>query len=301
MSDLGASEPLCTRRDGRVGLVIRPRDRDLGGLTVRRVLPAAERRAIGPFVFFDHMGPALMPPGQGIQVRPHPHIGLATVTYLFEGEIIHRDSLGFVQPIRPGAVNLMTAGRGIVHSERAGKDLDRASRLHGIQTWMALPEALQECPPDFRHTPAAGLPSAEFDGAQVRLIIGEGFGLASPVTQHSPTLYAELRLRAGASLPLPSDRPELGVYVVAGEVTIGDATGAALTMLVPDAGGSLRLVARADSHIMLAGGDPLGRRRMWWNFVSTSKSRIEAAKADWREGRFAAVPGDPDGIPLPES
>ncbi|MDH3537466.1 MAG: pirin family protein, partial [Gammaproteobacteria bacterium] len=196
MSDQTANQPTCTPSEGAVELIIEPKAKDLGGFSVRRVLPSVERRMVGPFIFFDHMGPAEFPPGEGIAVRPHPHIGLSTVTYLFEGEIMHRDSLGYVQPIRCGAVNLMTAGRGIVHSERAGEDLNTSSRLHGIQSWMALPLEQEECDPDFVHYPSTELPEFEQDGVSVRVIMGEAFGHASPVPQHAPTLYLECRFPA---------------------------------------------------------------------------------------------------------
>ena len=199
-------------------MTIEPKERDLGEFTVRRVLPAARRRMVGPFVFFDHMGPAEFPPGEGIAVRPHPHIGLATITYLFEGEIMHRDSLGCAQPIQAGAVNLMTAGRGIVHSERAGDDLDETSRLHGIQSWMALPLEDEECEPDFVHYPAAQLPELDVDGCTIRIIMGECFGQKSPVTTYSETLYFECVMPAGKKISIPGDADELAAYVVSGEI-----------------------------------------------------------------------------------
>ncbi len=300
MSYQNANEPVCSGADGAIELVIEPREKDLGGFSVRRVLPARERRMVGPFVFFDHMGPAEFPPGEGVQVRPHPHIGLATVTYLFEGEIMHRDSLGFVQPIRAGAVNLMTAGRGIVHSERAGDDLDTTSRLHGIQSWMALPLDLEEREPDFAHYPAADLPLLERDGASVRVIMGSAFGQASPVRADAPTLYLECRLAAGGRLRLPRDTDELAVYVVDGEVGIGgrDFSGGQMAVACP--GAALELAAAADCRVMVIGGTSLGQRHIWWNFVSSSKERIEQAKQDWRDGRFAPVPGDDEFIPLPD-
>lgn len=302
MSNQGASEPQCSGcSNADIALLIRPRARDLGGFTVRRVLPAAERRMVGPFIFFDHMGPADFPPGQGIQVRPHPHIGLATVTYLFEGEIMHRDSLGSEQPIRPGAVNLMTAGRGIVHSERAGADLHSDARLHGIQSWMALPDGHEEIEPAFQHSGAAELPQIDGDGLVVRVIMGTAFGETSPVTTYSPTLYLEARLQAGACLTLPGDVPELAAYVVTGEVRVGDEHLAGGVMAVAGRDTSLQLEAVAESRIMIIGGAATGARHIWWNFVSSSRARIEAAKADWREGRFAPVPGDAEYIPLPDS
>lgn len=300
MSYVKANEPVCTGASGAIELVIEPRARDLGGFSVRRVLPARERRMVGPFIFFDHMGPAEFPPGEGIQVRPHPHIGLATVTYLFTGEIMHRDSLGFVQPIRPGAVNLMTAGSGIVHSERAGEDLHRHSRLHGIQSWMALPDGEEEREPAFAHFPAAQLPELELDGAVVRVIMGQAFGSRSPVPDYSPTLYLECRLDPAAELELPADGEELAAYVVAGEVRIGSHTLGSGRMGVAQPGRPLRLEAAGESHVMVIGGAPLGRRHIWWNFVSGSQSRIEQARQDWKHMRFGTVPGDDEYIPLPD-
>ncbi len=300
MSYQNANEPVCSDADGTVGLVIEPREKDLGGFSVRRVLPARERRMVGPFIFFDHMGPAEFPPGEGIQVRPHPHIGLATVTYLFDGEIMHRDSLGCVQPIRAGAVNLMIAGRGIVHSERAGDDLETTSRLHGIQSWMALPLELEECDPYFVHYPSADLPAIERAGARVRVIMGQAFDRESPVRQLSPTLYLECRLAAGANLALPREVDELAVYVVDGEVGIDGRRYAAGQMAVACPGAALELEAAADSLVMVIGGESLGKRHIWWNFVSSSKDRIETAKRDWRDGRFDPVPGDDEFIPLPD-
>ncbi len=299
MSDQSANTPTCTAASGAIELLIEPSPRDLGGFSVRRVLPSPQRRMVGPFIFFDHIGPAEFPPGEGIQVRPHPHIGLATVTYLFEGEIFHRDSLGYRQPIRSGAVNLMTAGRGIVHSERAGDDLDTVSRLHGIQSWMALPLDDEECAPDFTHYPADTIPEFEHQGASIRVIIGSAFGRRSPVRQFAPTLYLECRLAAGAALDLPRDSDELAVYVVAGEIRLGEhAVGAGLMAVACD-GVPLRIEAAADSLLMIIGGASVGERHIWWNFVSSSQQRIEQAKDDWREKRFDAVPGDDEFIPLP--
>lgn len=299
MSFHDAENPKCDATSGAIELTITPRERDLGEFTVRRVLPARERRMVGPFVFFDHMGPAEFPPGKGIAVRPHPHIGLATITYLFEGEIIHRDSLGFVQPIQSGAVNLMTAGRGIVHSERAGDDLHTTSRLHGIQSWMALPTDKEEIEPAFLHYPAADLPQVDADGTSVRLIMGEAFGHISPVQQHSPTLYFDCRMRAGSTLSLPEDYKELAVYVVSGRVRIDQQHYESGVMAIACAGNTIVLEAEEDSHVMVIGGDSLGDRHLWWNFVSSSKDRIESAKSDWQHGRFDAVPGETEFIPLP--
>ncbi|MDH3447804.1 MAG: pirin family protein [Gammaproteobacteria bacterium] len=299
MTYQAANEPICTPSRAAVELIIESKARDLGGFSVSRVLPSAQRRMVGPFIFFDHMGPAVFAPGEGIAVRPHPHIGLSTVTYLFEGEIMHRDSLGFVQPIRCGAVNLMTAGRGIVHSERAGADLDTASRLHGIQSWMALPLEQEECAPDFEHYPSTELPEFEQDGVSIRVIMGEAYRRESPVRQYAPTLYLECRFPAGASLTLPDHYEEVAAYVVSGDIRIDDGIFSAGLMAVGCPGKALRLEAARDSHVMVIGGANLGKRHIWWNFVSSSKQRIEQARDDWREGRFDMVPGDSEFIPLP--
>ncbi|MBT8078154.1 MAG: pirin family protein [Gammaproteobacteria bacterium] len=299
MSFQTALEPICTGADGAVELVIEPRAKDLGGFTVRRVLPARDRRTVGPFIFFDHMGPAEFPPGEGIQVRPHPHIGLATVTYLFEGEIMHRDSLGYTQPIQPGAVNLMTAGRGIVHSERAGDDLHRTSRLHGIQSWMALPDGEEECDPEFVHYPATELPRLEQDGVKITVIMGEAFGQRSPVSALVPTLYLECQMPAGTSLWLAENYEQRAAYVVDGNVSIDKRALSGGHMAVACAGKAVRLEATADSRVMVIGGADVGKRHIWWNFVSSSKDRIEQAKSDWQENRFDPVPGESEYIPLP--
>ncbi len=283
-----------------IALTIEPRVADLGEFTVRRALPAARQRMVGPFIFFDHMGPAEFPAGSGIAVRPHPHIGIATITYLFEGEIMHRDSLGFVQPIRAGAVNLMTAGSGIVHSERAGDDLDETSRLHGIQSWMALPDHEEEREPAFRHFPAEDLPELEIDGSTVRIIMGRCFGEESPVTTYSDTLYMECVMPAACKLTVPRDTDELAAYVVSGAVDVDGERYGEGVLMVAEAGQALPLDAVEDSRVMIIGGEPLGERHIWWNFVSSSLERIEQAKDDWRDGRFDPVPGDDEFIPLPE-
>ncbi len=309
MSTLPDYEPTCADHAGAVDLTIRPRSRDLGGFSVRRVLPAAERRMVGPFVFFDEMGPAVLPAGQGMDVRPHPHIGLATVTYLFEGEIMHRDSLGSVQPIRPGAVNLMTAGRGIVHSERSGADRAVDARLHGLQLWIALPDGAEEIEPDFVHYAAESLPELEIDGAQVRVVMGGAYGRRSPVASYSPIVYLEVRLPAGASFELPGDYSELAAYLVSGRVdAAGRAAGAGAAgtydpnvMLVARHGAALTLTAREPARLVVIGGEPVGPRHIWWNFVSSSKERIERAKDDWRAMRLGTVAGDDEFIPLPEN
>jgi redox-sensitive bicupin YhaK (pirin superfamily) len=300
MSYFACDEAACSARDNSIALRIEPREADLGDFSVRRSLPSRDRRMVGPFVFFDHMGPAVFPPGKGIAVRPHPHIGIATITYLFEGEIMHRDSLGVVQPITAGAVNLMVAGRGIVHSERAGSDLDTEAHLHGIQSWIALPEDQQERDPDFTHYPATSLPQVELPGAQVRIIMGEAYGQRSPVATFSRTLYLDAALRAGAEVVLPDAEQELAFYVVEGAVAVDSERIGAGVMAVARAGSPVTVSAAEDSRLMVVGGDNIGPRAMYWNFVSADRARIEQAKRDWREGRFDPVPGDDEYIPLPD-
>ena len=284
-----------------IELLIEPRTRNLGDFTVRRALPDRRRQRVGPFIFFDHMGPAEFAPGTGINVRAHPHIGLATITYLFEGEILHRDSLGCVQPIRPGAVNWMTAGSGIVHSEKVTEEV-RASgqRLHGLQTWVALPADAEEIEPRFEHYAAEDIPSVTIRGAVIRVVLGSAFGVSSPVSTQSKTLYVEALLEPGQSVDIPNAE-ELAVYVVEGSVTIGRQRVDAGVLAVLEAGASGTVIAGTAARIMFAGGDALeGERYIWWNFVSSSRERIEQAKKDWREQRFAGVPGEDDFIPLPE-
>ena len=288
-----------TPTSAAVELTIQPRVRSLGEFDVRRVLPAAERRMVGPFAFLDHMGPAVFPPGHGIAVRPHPHIGLATITYLFEGEIVHRDSLGVRQLIQAGAVNLMTAGRGIVHSERASDDLGLTSRLHGIQSWIALPLDLEEMEPTFLHYPASSLPELSTDGCTVRVIMGNAYGLQSPVLTYSPTLYFEATLQASATLAVLDEAAERGVYVVSGHVEIGGADFAEGTLAVLRRGTTVPLAAKSDARVIVLGGTSVGPRHIWWNFVSSSEARIERAKRDWAEMRMGRVPGDDELIPLP--
>ncbi len=284
-----------------IELTIQPRVRSLGEFDVRRVLPAAKRRMVGPFVFLDHMGPAVFPPGSGINVRPHPHIGLATITYLFEGEIMHRDSLGYRQLIQAGAVNLMTAGRGIVHSERASDDLEATSRLHGLQSWIALPLELEEMEPSFLHYPAASLPERDFDGCKLRAIIGNAYGMQSPVLTYSPTLYLEASLPAGGELVLLDEAQERAVYVVSGRVMIGDAGYAEGTLAVVREGATPKLRASGATRLVVIGGAPVGPRHIWWNFVHSSEERIERAKQDWAAMRMGTVPGDDEFIPLPDN
>ncbi|MEO9149466.1 MAG: pirin family protein [Burkholderiaceae bacterium] len=300
MSVLPANQPEDGAPAGPAALRIESKPKDLGSFTVRRVLPAPDRRMVGPFIFFDHMGPAEFPPGEGIVVRPHPHIGLATITYLFEGEIMHRDSLGVVQPIRAGAVNFMKAGRGIVHSERAGDDLDTHSKLHGIQSWMALPDARQEDEPSFDHYPADALPQFAQGDVTVRVIIGEAWGKRSPVRADGRMLYLECQMPAGSSIEVPSTYPELAAYVVSGNARIDAEDCTEGTMLVAQDGQPLRIKATEPSRVMVIGGEPVGERHIWWNFVSSSKARIEQAQADWKANRFPHVPGETEFIPLPD-
>ena len=279
--------------------IIEPVIKDIGDLVVRRVLPSANRRAVGPFVFFDHFGPAEFPPGEGIQVRPHPHIGLATVTYLYEGEIIHRDSLGKHQPIRPGAVNLMTAGRGIVHSERAGEDIDRQVTMHGLQIWLALPDGDEECEPDFVHHPADTIPTVEDEGVKVNVVMGGFRGVESPVKHRVRTLYLDIRLAADRELQVPGDVAEIAAYVISGHLDLEDARLEPGQMGVIAPGTNIG--STTDSHFVLVGGDSVGRRHVWWNFVSSSKERIQQAADQWRRGGFPLVPGDEkEFIPLPD-
>lgn len=283
--------------------VIVPRARDLGGFEVRRALPSARKQMVGPFIFFDQMGPAEFLLSEGIDVRPHPHIGLATVTYLFEGEIFHRDSLGTAQSIRPGALNLMTAGRGIVHSERETSEAKAGPRrMFGIQAWAALPKSDEERAPAFAHHPAEDLPRIEGEGKRVRLVMGEAYGRRSPVTFPHPTLYAEAVLAPGAVLPLDADYDERAVYIASGQIDIAGDTFEAGRLLVFRPGDRISILALSNTRLMVLGGEPMdGPRHIWWNFVSSSKDRIKAAKADWKAGRFALVPGDEkDFIPLPE-
>ena len=288
-----------------VELLIEGRAHELGpGFAIRRVLPHAGRRAVGPFVFFDHFGPLTIPPGgDGMAVRPHPHIGLATVTYLFEGGIFHRDSLGYAQAILPGDVNWMTAGRGIVHSERTEPEMKRTGfRLHGIQTWVALPKAHEEAAPSFEHVPAAKLPAWQEGGAALRLIVGTYAGRTAPTTHFSPIFYVAVEFAAGARIVMAPEHEERGIYVAEGDLRVGERRVAVggLAVLLP--GQAAALTAGADgAKAMLLGGATLdGPRHLWWNFVSSSPGRIERAKADWHEGRFAKVPGETEFIPLPE-
>ncbi|HMI84553.1 MAG TPA: pirin family protein [Polyangiaceae bacterium] len=283
--------------------IIDARLRDLGGFVVRRTLPSTGRRMVGPFIFFDHFGPMDFPPGGGMTVRPHPHIGLATVTYLFEGEIIHRDSLGSHQAIRPGDINWMTAGRGIVHSERTHPDwVARGSRLHGLQLWVALPRGVEEAEPSFHHHPAGTLPGKTVQSVQLRVLAGTAFGISSPVACLSSLFYVDAMMPEGSELGLPSEHQERAVYVVEGAIQCGDDRAEVGRMLLLPSGADAVIRAEPSARIVLVGGAPLdGERHIDWNFVSSSQERLTQARQDWKEGRFPKVPGDEvEFIPLPE-
>ena len=282
-------------------MLLKPHAKDLGGgFVVRRLLPAMDCPSIGPFVFFDHFGPIEAAPGDVHDVRPHPHIGLSTVTYLYEGAMLHRDSTGAVQRIEPGAINWMTAGRGIVHSERTPDDLrDRKRRSHGLQLWCALPAADEEAAPAFAHTPADALPTLEVGGAQLRVLAGEAFGAVSPVAVRSPTLFLDIALQAGDALPLPLAE-ERGLYVVEGDVALDGERVPVHHLQRLQPGDEPMLSAEGPARVALIGGAPLGHRFLWWNFVSSRKDRIVQAADDWAAGRFPAVPGETEFIPLPE-
>lgn len=290
---------------GHLGTVVEtavgPRLRPLEGLTVNRVWPTARRRLIGPFVFLDHLQPTVLAPGQGLDVPPHPHIGLATVTWLFEGELMHADSLGFRQPIRPGELNWMTAGRGIAHAERTPASArEQAGRIHGAQAWVALPVAEERCEPRFEHVPADRLPLIEQAGARLRLIAGEAFGERSPVATASPLFYLEAQLDAGARIGLPPELGQRGVYTVSGRIAIEGYAYEAGRLLVLADDRPCEISAVEPALLMLLGGAALeADRAIWWNFVASDPALIEAAKADWAAGRFAAVPGDDERMPLP--
>ncbi len=283
--------------------VIVPRAKDIGGFEVRRALPSAQRQMVGPFIFLDQFGPVLMKSGQGIDVRPHPHIGLSTVTWLFDGVIYHRDSLGSQQEIAPGALNWMTAGRGIVHSERTPPaELAKSRNVFGLQSWVALPKAAESIAPDFAHVALADLPFLEDGGRSVRVVAGSLFGARSPVKTHTDLFYADVKLKAGAAVPLPAEHVERAIYIAEGELEIAGQTHKSGRLLVFREGDEITIRAKSDCRFMMLGGEPMdGPRHIWWNFVSSSKELIDAAKEDWRRGRFGVVPGDEkDFIPLPE-
>jgi redox-sensitive bicupin YhaK (pirin superfamily) len=289
--------------ESAIELTIEPRTRDLGSFSVDRLLPVAQRRSVGPFVFLDRMGPHTFPAGEGMDVRPHPHIGLATVTYLFDGEIMHRDNLGSVQAIRPGDVNWMTAGSGIAHSERTppGQRTGGASAF-GLQSWVALPKAHEETAAAFFHHGKDTLPQGEQGGGvRIRVIAGSAFGLVSPVATFSETLYCDVTMPARTRLTVPNEHAERAVLPITGEIAIGGQGVPSGALLVLRAGAAVTVEALTPARLMLIGGEPLdGPRHMWWNFVSSSKDRIEQAKADWKAGRFGQVPGETEFIPLPD-
>lgn len=288
----------------QIELMVIPNAKDIGGFQVRRALPTARRRLVGPFIFFDRMGPAVLRAGQALDVRPHPHIGLSTVTYLFDGKIRHRDSLGTEMVIQPGDVNLMTAGRGIVHSERTPEELrGLPMSVSGLQTWLALPDGKEEVAPVFENTAALRLPEIDAEGVSGRIVIGAFSGLRSPVATASDTLYADLRLVPGASVKIPADAEERAIYTLEGEVSISGDRFPAERLLVFRPGDEIVVLSDRGAHFMLFGGASLGSKRyIWWNFVSSSKERIEQAKEEWKTGRFDIVPGDEqEFIPLPES
>ena len=282
--------------------VIVARSRDIGGFSVRRALPSAKRRMVGPFIFFDQFGPATFRPGEAFDVRPHPHIGLSTVTYLYEGEIVHRDSLGFAETIKPGAVNLMTAGRGIVHSERTGLEARQTGfSLLGLQAWVALPKDVEESGASFSHYDAEAMPMLSAEGKTVRLLMGSAYGLTAPVRSDWETLYADVVLEAGARLPVDGETEERAIYVVSGEIDIAGDRFTTGSLLILRPGDRLTVTAVTPARFSLLGGATMdGPRHIWWNFVSSSLERIEQAKADWTQGRFDTVPGEHEFIPLPE-
>ncbi|TVP87569.1 MAG: pirin family protein [Pseudomonadaceae bacterium] len=272
--------------------ILTPRTADLGSFSVRRLLPTAKRKMVGPWIFFDEMGPAQFPPGEGVNVKPHPHIGLATVTYLFAGEMLHRDSLGSVQAVLPGDINLMVAGKGIVHSEREADEVrNKVHEQHGLQLWLALPADQEEMAPAFHHIDAEDIPRVVIDQVPVRVLMGNAYGVSSPVPVFSPTLYLEAELQSGQSLTLPA-AAERGLYIVSGELLVDGTQLSEHHMALLTEQAEVKVQAQAPTRIALIGGDPLGKRFIDWNFVASRKELIEQAKADWQAGRFAKVPGD---------
>jgi hypothetical protein len=283
-------------------IVLEPHTRDLGGFKVQRLLPAFPTRMIGPFIFFDHFGPMSFGPGEGADVRPHPHIGLATVTYLFDGAMIHRDSLGTIQRIEPGDVNWMTAGGGIVHSERSPpEERARGHRLHGLQTWVALPRDREQAEPSFAHLPRAALPEVERPGVTMRLLAGSAFGKRAPTPTFSPTLYVAVEMAPGASLELPPEHEERGVYAIDGQLAVSDTPVPPHHLAVLPEGETVRVRAvTAATAVLLGGAKADGDRLIWWNFVASSRALIDEASSRWREQRFPPVPGETEFISLPE-
>jgi len=305
MSFFPAKDPAPgdARAADAIDLIIVPRSVDVGHFAVRRALPHTRRRMVGPFIFFDHFGPAEFHAGQGIDVRPHPHIGLATVTFLFDGEIMHRDSLGTAAAIRPGEVNWMTAGRGIVHSERTAPDHRKEGEpIHGLQCWVALPMTDEEGTPSFFHHDSAALPLLRDEGKTVRVVAGNAYGMRSPVATPMETLFADVTLAAGVALPVDADTEERAIYLISGDVEIAGDRFSPGQLLVLRPGDAITVTAVDDARLVLLGGAAMdGPRHIWWNFVSSRKERIEQAKADWKLARFDTVPGDDqEFIPLPE-
>ncbi|MGY8814028.1 MAG: pirin family protein [Gammaproteobacteria bacterium] len=294
------TESIASPNSG-VQAILNATEKDLGGFSVRRCLPHRLCKKVGPFVFFDHMGPAIFKSGDGIDVRPHPHIGLATITYLFEGEIIHRDNLGYVQAIQPGALNLMTSGKGIVHSERTS-DLARqeGQTLHGLQVWVALPEQFEEVDPDFLHYKNKDLPIIDVNGAKIRIIIGSAFQQQSPVKTYSPLFYLDVDMPDQSNFTIPEDYPERAIHIVSGEVEVNGNTLKVYETAVLEGSENINIIAKQNSRLVIFGGDEINDRHIWWNFVSSSKERIELAKQDWKSGRFGNVPGETEYIPLPD-
>jgi redox-sensitive bicupin YhaK (pirin superfamily) len=298
-----AESPSSTTSTPGIAAIIDARARDVAGLPVRRLLPSRARRTVGPFVFLDHMGPLELAPGNGVDVPPHPHIGLATVTYLFEGGLVHRDSLGSFQLIQPGEINWMTAGRGIVHSERTGSvQRSAGSKLHGLQFWVALPGAHEETDPVFHHYPAGSLPIVQKADTPIRVLVGRAYGVESPVQTLSPLFLVDVALQAGSELPIPHQYQERAAYIVEGSVSCGTERANSGRMLVFAPGMDLMVRAESAARVVFLGGAPLdGPRLIWWNFVSSSQERIERAKRDWKQGRLPKVPGDEvEFVSLPE-
>ena len=303
MSGPAGVEGQCVDGEGLIAAVVEPRVRDLGGFTVDRILPAVGRRHLGPFVFFDHMGSAefRFAPGTGVDVRPHPHIGLATVTYLFAGSIDHRDTLGSVQTIRPGDINWMVAGRGIAHSERTPQALrPHGVPAHGLQLWCALASEHEETAPSFEHHPAATLPLHTDGGVSARVLAGTAWGITAPTRVLSPTFYVDVTLAAGTTIDVPSGYAERGLFVVDGAVQLGARALTPGPIVVIEPGAQVTVRANQPARVMMLGGESVGERHIWWNFVSSSRDRIEQAKADWTAGNFGKIPGDDqEFIPLP--
>ena len=304
MSNTKTLNPECYEHEqthGVVDAVIVPRTGDIGNFEVHRALPSKERRMVGPFIFWDQMGPGEFLSNEGVDVRPHPHIGLSTVTYLFSGTMDHKDSLGFDERIEVGDVNVMTSGSGIVHSERTGMDVRQTpSELFGIQSWMALPKAEEERAPAFKHTDKGDLPEMEYDGVKARVIMGALWGKTAPVSTFTDTLYLDVALDEGAQFEIPAEVEERAIYPIGGKIEVNGTEYDAMQLLVLRSGDQAVVKALSPVRLMVLGGEAMdGPRHIWWNFVSSSKDRIEQAKEDWKQGRFGKVAGDDEFIPLP--